>query len=136
MYVGPQMITFLAGLKGIPDTLYESAELDGAGTFTKFLRITLPMLSSVTFFDLVTGVIQAFQVFGLVYVMFAGANQGNGHGPLNSTLVYSLYIYEQAFLQLHMGYASAMAWLLFLVVLLITLLQMRFSGWVYYERGA
>jgi multiple sugar transport system permease protein len=136
MYVGPQMIIFLAGLKGIPQTLYESAELDGAGPITRFRRITLPMLSSVTFYNLVTSVIHAFQVFALVYVIFTGQNQGSGHGPLNSTLVYSLYIYEQAFLQLHMGYASALAWMLFLVVLAITLLQLRFSGWVYYERGA
>ena len=136
MYVGPQMIIFLAGLKGIPEVMYEAADLDGAGPVTKFRRITLPMLSSVTFYNLVTSVIHAFQVFALVYVMFTGQNQGSGHGPLNSTLVYSLYIYEQAFLQLHMGYASALAWMLFLVVLVITLLQLRFSGWVYYGRGS
>jgi multiple sugar transport system permease protein len=135
MYVGPQMIIFLAGMKGIPKVLYESAELDGAGALTKFRSITLPMLSPTIFFNVVTSVIHAFQVFALVYVMFTGPHSQGAHGPMNSTLVYALYVYEQAFQQLHMGYASALAWILFVIVMVVTLLQLRFSSWVYYERG-
>ncbi len=134
MYIGPQMVIFLAGLKGIPQPLYESAELDGAGPLAKFLNITLPMLSPVIFFNMVTAVIHAFQVFAIVFVMFSGGSTGS-YGPMNSTLVYIQYLYEKAFRQLNMGYASAMAWLLFVAVLAITLLQLRFSSWVYYERG-
>lgn len=134
MYVGPQTIIFLAGLKGIPSHLYEAAELDGAGTLAKFRHVTLPMLSPTIFFNLVTSVIHAFQIFALVYVMFSGPSTP-AHGPLNSTLVYALYVYEQAFQQLHMGYASALAWIMFVIIMAMTLLQLRFSRWVYYERG-
>ena len=135
MYVGPQIVIFLAGLKGRPEQLYEAAELDGAGQATRFFNVTLPMLSPVLFFNMVTAVIHAFQVFAIVFVMFSGGSIGS-HGPMNSTLVYIQYLYEKAFRQLSMGYAAALAWLLFVVVLLITLLQLRFSSWVYYERGA
>jgi multiple sugar transport system permease protein len=134
MYVGPQTVIFLTGLKGIPLHLYESAELDGAGALTKFRYVTLPMLSPTIFFNMVTSVIHAFQVFALVYVMFSGPSTP-AHGPLNSTLVYALYVYEQAFQQLHMGYASALAWIMFVIIMFLTLLQLRFSTWVYYERG-
>jgi multiple sugar transport system permease protein len=136
MYLGPQMVIFLAGLKGIPAQLYESAELDGAGSTAKLFHITLPMLSPTIFFNMVTSVIHAFQVFAVVYVMFSGPNSQGAHGPMNSTLVYALYVYEQAFQQLKMGYASALAWLLFIVIMIVTLLQLRASSaWVYYERG-
>lgn len=134
MYVGPQTVIFLTGLKGIPLHLYESAELDGAGALTKFRYVTLPMLSPTIFFNMVTSVIHAFQVFALVFVMFSGPSTP-AHGPLNSTLVYALYVYEQAFQQLHMGYASALAWIMFVIIMSLTLLQLRFSTWVYYERG-
>jgi multiple sugar transport system permease protein len=136
MYVGPQMVIFLAGLKGIPTLLYESAELDGAGPLAKFIHITLPMLSPTMLYNLVTAFIHAFQVFAVVYVMFSGPSSQGAHGPMNTTLVYALYVYEQAFQQLNMGYASALAWILFVVVMTVTLLQLRFStAWVYYERG-
>ena len=129
MYLGPQMIIFLAGLKGIPVALYESADIDGAGSFSKFFRITIPMLTPTIFFNLVTSVISAFQVFTFVFII-----AGNmGHGPMNSTLVYAMYLYEEAFRLLHMGYASALAYILFLIILALTLLQLRFSKWVYYE---
>jgi multiple sugar transport system permease protein len=130
-YIGPQMVVFLAGLKGIPQQLYESAELDGAGTLAKFQHVTLPMLSPTIFFNLVTAVISAFQVFTFVYVI--GSN--SGHGPMNSLLMYAIYLYEQAFRLLNMGYASALAYVLFVIVLVLTLLQVRFSSWVYYEGG-
>lgn len=130
-YIGPQMIVFLAGLKGIPEQLYESAELDGAGTWAKFAYVTLPMLSPTIFFNLVTSVISAFQVFTFVYIL--GSQMG--HGPMNSLLMYAIYLYEQAFRLLNMGYASSLAWILFIIILSLTLLQLRFSSWVYYEGG-
>jgi multiple sugar transport system permease protein len=133
MYVGPQMIIFLTGLKGIPGHLYEAAELDGAGTLDKFRYVTLPMLSSTIFFNMVTSIIHAFQVFALVYVMFSGPSTPP-HGPLNSTLVYPILIYEEAFQQLHMGYASALAWIMFVIIMALTLLQLRTASWVYYGR--
>jgi multiple sugar transport system permease protein len=134
LYIGPQMIIFLTGLKGIPAHLYESAELDGAGVLAKFRNITLPMLSPAIFFNMVTSVIHAFQIFALVFVMFSGPSTP-AHGPLNSTLTYSLYIYEKAFQHLNMGYASALAWIMFIIIMALTLFQLRFSSWVYYERG-
>jgi multiple sugar transport system permease protein len=133
MYVGPQMVIFLTGLKGIPEHLYEVAEIDGAGAWAKFRYVTIPMLSSTIFFNMVTSIIHAFQIFALVYVMFSGPSIP-AHGPLNSTLVYSLYLYEQAFQQLHMGYASALAWIMFVIIMALTILQLRFSSWVYYGR--
>jgi multiple sugar transport system permease protein len=87
------------------------------------------MLSPTIFFNLVTSVISAFQVFTFVYVI-AG---NSGHGPMNTTLVYAMYLYEEAFRLLHMGYASALAYILFIIILGLTLLQLRFSKWVYYE---
>lgn len=135
MYTGPQMVIFLAGLKGIPQEMYESAELDGAGLLAKFRYITLPFLSPTIFFNLVTGVIGSFQVFSLVYVVMGQEAGGYGHGALNSTLVYALHLYEEAFLRLNMGYASALAWLLFILVLALTLLQLRYSRWVHYQGG-
>jgi len=136
MFVGPQMVVFLAGLKGIPESLYESAELDGAGTLGKFRHITLPLLSSTIFFNLVTGIINAFQVFEIVYVVMGINTAGFGHGPLNSTLVYAIYLYENAFRLLRMGYATGLAWVLFVIVLILTVIQLRFSSrWVFYQGG-
>jgi multiple sugar transport system permease protein len=135
MYVGPQMVIFLAGLKGIPQEMYESAELDGAGPLAKFRFVTLPFLSPTIFFNLVTGIIFSFQVFSLVFVVMGQEAGGYGHGPLNSTLVYALHLYEQAFQYLNMGYASALAMLLFFFVLALTLLQLRYSRWVHYQGG-
>jgi multiple sugar transport system permease protein len=135
MYTGPQMVIFLAGLKGIPQEMYESAELDGAGPLARFRFITLPFLSPTIFFNLVTGIIGSFQVFSLVFVVMGQEAGGYGHGPLNSTLVYALHLYEQAFQYLNMGYASALALLLFALVLALTLIQLRYSGWVHYQGG-
>jgi multiple sugar transport system permease protein len=135
MYTGPQMVIFLAGLKGIPKEMYESAELDGAGPLARFRFITLPFLSPTIFFNLVTGIIGSFQVFSLVFVVMGQEAGGYGHGPLNSTLVYALHLYEQAFQYLNMGYASALALLLFAMVLALTLIQLRYSGWVHYQGG-
>jgi multiple sugar transport system permease protein len=125
--VGGSMLIYLAGLQGIPTELYEAAEIDGANRFRKFLSITIPMLSPVIFFNLVMGIIGSIQVFTEGYVMTAG-------GPNNSTLFAVLYLYRQAFNYFSMGYASAFAWVLFLVILLLTLLVFRSSPmWVFYE---
>jgi multiple sugar transport system permease protein len=125
---GSPMIIFLAGLRQIPQDLYEAAAVDGAGAWTKFWRITIPMLSPVIFFNLVLQVIHAFQSFTQSYVV----SGGNG-GPVNSTLMYTLYIYQQAFTNFRMGYASAMAWLLVIVIGLLTALAFWTSKhWVHY----
>jgi multiple sugar transport system permease protein len=124
---GVSMIIFLAGLQGVPASLYESAEIDGAGSVRKFFSITLPMISPVIFFNFVMGVIGTFQVFTQGYLLTDGR-------PNNSTLFYVLYLYRNAFEFLHMGYASAMAWVLFLIIMGATLLILRTSSlWVYYE---
>ncbi len=127
--VGGNMIIYLAGLQGIPRQLYEAADIDGAGMFDKFRYVTLPMLTPVIFFNLIMSIVASFQVFTQVYVMTGG--QG---GPADSTLVMVLYIYQQAFKFHNMGYASAIAWVLFIIILVFTLLQFKMSGgWVHYE---
>jgi len=127
--VGGNMIIYLAGLQGIPRQLYEAAEIDGAGMMQKFRYVTLPMLTPVIFFNLIMSIVWSFQIFTQVYVMTGG--QG---GPADSTLVMVLYIYQQAFKFHNMGYASAIAWVLFIIILLFTMLQFKISGgWVHYE---
>ena len=125
--VGGGMIVYLAGLQSIPQHLYEAAELDGAGWWSKCWHVTIPMVSPVIFFTLVISVIGAFQTFTSAYVMTQG-------GPANASLFYVLYLYNNAFKFFKMGYASALAWLLFAVILVFTLLIIRSSSaWVYYE---
>jgi multiple sugar transport system permease protein len=126
VYVGRYMIVFLAGLKGISVELYEAAQIDGANGWEQFRHITIPMLSPSIFFNIIMAVIYSFQVFTEAYVITGG-------GPVNSTLVYVFMIFREAFNFLHMGYAAALAWVLFLIILGFTLLQFRFSGWVHYE---
>lgn len=124
---GGNMLIFLAGLQGIPTQLYEAATIDGAGAWRRFAHITLPMMSPTLFFVLVTDTIYAFQIFATTYVMTAG-------GPANSTLMYVLYLYNLAFKQFRMGYASALAWVFFIIIMVVTLLIFRSSdAWVYYE---
>jgi len=125
--IGGQMVILLAGLKGIPRALYEAAEIDGAGGWAAFRHITLPMLSPAIFFNLILAIIGAFQVFTQSYIITSG-------GPENSTLFYVLYLYRMAFENFRMGYASAMAWVLFLIILGFTFVQFRLSDrWVFYE---
>jgi multiple sugar transport system permease protein len=125
--VGGGMILYLAGLKGIPLSLYEAATIDGAGPMRKLWNVTLPMLSPLIFYNLVMGIIGSFQVFTQAYVM-------TGAGPNNATLFYVLSLYRHAFEFHNMGYASAMAWILFVIVLLLTVLVFRGSrNLVYYE---
>jgi len=126
--VGGTMLIFLAGLNDIPAQLYEAAKIDGANSFQQFRYITLPMLSPVILFNLITGIIGTSQVFASVYIMTKG-------GPNNSTLMYVLYLYDNAFRYFKMGYASAMGVVLFLIILLLTILLLKSSqGWVHYER--
>jgi multiple sugar transport system permease protein len=125
--IGSNMLIYLASLQSVPEHLYEAAEIDGASRFSKLRFITLPMMSSSVFFTLVIGIITSFQVFTQAFVMTQG-------GPENASLFYVFNLYRQAFVSFKMGYASAMAWMLFLVVLAITLLQFKLAGrWVYYE---
>lgn len=126
--VGAGMIIYLAGLQGIPEQLYEAADIDGASTWQQFVNVTLPMLSPVVFFNLILTIIGSFQIFTPAFVL----SGGNG-APADSALFYVLYVYQQAFQLFKFGYASALAWLLFLVIMLATLIQFKFSGWVYYE---
>jgi len=126
--VGSGMIIYLAGLQGIPEQLYEAADIDGANTWQQFLNVTLPMLSPVIFFNLILTIIGSFQIFTQAFVL----SGGNG-SPADAALFYVLYVYEEAFKLFKFGYASALAWLLFVVILIVTLVQFKFSGWVYYE---
>jgi multiple sugar transport system permease protein len=132
--LGNSALIFLAAIKGVPGTYYEAAEVDGANAWTKFVNITLPMTSSVIFFQLIMAVIASFQVFGVAYVLFGGQTTGDPAGPGNSALFYVLYTYRNAFGYFKNGYASALAWALFVVVILLTLiLFMTQKRWVYYE---
>jgi multiple sugar transport system permease protein len=127
--IGANMIILLAGLQGIPDTLYEAARIDGANPVQEFRHVTIPMLSPVLFFVIVISVINSFQILTDVLVMTQG-------GPGTATFVYVYYIYQAAFQYLKMGYASALAWILFAIILVLTWLQLWASRrWVYYEGG-
>lgn len=126
---GGTMVIYLAGLQDIPKEYYEAAEIDGANWFHKFTRVTLPLMTPTIFFTLVMGVISTFQVFSVIFVLTDGMG-----GPVNSTLVYLIYIYRNAFIFFRMGYASAMAWILFVIILILTLINFRFARlWVHYE---
>ncbi|MBV7333330.1 sugar ABC transporter permease [Chloroflexi bacterium TSY] len=125
--IGGSVIIFLAGLQNVPRTLYEAASIDGANLWHRFRHITIPMMTPLIFFNLVLGIIGTFQVFTGAYIITAG-------GPANSTLFYVLYLYNNAFKFFKMGYASALAWLLFILILAFTLLQLRMARlWVFYE---
>lgn len=124
---GGGMIVWLAGLKGISESYYEAAAIDGAGTLQKFRHVTLPMISPYIFFNLIMGLIGTFQIFTEAFVMTKG-------GPVNSTLFYVYYLFNQAFRYLQMGYASAIAWFLFIIIFALTLVQLSLSKrWVHYE---
>jgi len=126
--VGSGMIIYLAGLQGIPTALYEAAEIDGASRWQQLWAVTLPGLSPVIFFQLIISIVGSFQIFNQVYVMTDGLG-----GPADSTLVMVLYIYQKAFKYYQMGYASALSWVLFIVIMLASWLQFKYSKWVYYE---
>jgi multiple sugar transport system permease protein len=125
--VGGSMLIYLAGLQGIPTEMYEAAKVDGANEWQQFWHITIPMTSPVIFFNFVIGLIAALQTFDTAFIATNG-------GPAWSTYFYMLHLFNTAFLELKMGYASALAWVLFLYILLLTLLVFRFgAAWVFYE---
>jgi len=125
--VGGGMLIYLAGLQGIPTDLYEAAEVDGATAWRRFVHVTVPQMTPVLFFNLIMGIIGSFQVFTAGYIMTGG-------GPRYATYFYVLYLYNNAFQYFRMGYASALAWILAVIILFFTLLVFRSStAWVYYE---
>ena len=127
--IGGSMIIFLAGLQSIPEMLYEAAKIDGANDWQMFWSITLPQLTPTIFFILVTGMIGALQYFGTAYLLTGGTG-----GPLFATYFYNLNLYDKAFKWLFMGLASAMAWVLFLIIFVLTMITFRSSNaWVFYE---
>ena len=114
------MLIYLAALQGVPESLHEAAMIDGAGVWSRFLHVTVPMITPAIFFNLVLGIIDSFQVFTDAFIITNG-------GPGYSTLVYTLYLYRTAFNNLHMGYASALAWVLFMILLAFTAIQLALS---------
>ena len=130
--MGGTIVIYLSGLQDVPTSLMEAAELDGASWWQRLWHITIPMVSPITLFNLITGVIGEFQYFAQAYV-FRGSH-GLGY-PLNSTLFYSVYLYQNGFLWLKMGYASAMAWILFIIILICTLLLLKVSDRFTYYAG-
>ncbi|GAA4936019.1 carbohydrate ABC transporter permease [Actinoplanes utahensis] len=126
---GAPMVIFLAGLRQIPAMYYEAASVDGAGRFTQFRKITLPLLSPIIFFNLVLQIIHAFQSFTQAFVVSAGTG-----GPSDSTLFYTLYLYQRGFNNFDMGYASALAWLLLLIIAAFTAVNFwAAKKWVFYD---
>ena len=128
-YIGSNMVIFLAALQGVPEDLYEAASIDGAGGWRKMTQITLPLISPAILFNLTMGLINSFQIFNFVYIATKG-------GPGDASLMYVLYIFQHGFENLRMGYASALAWVLFVIVMAVTFIQFKLSNrWVYYESG-
>jgi multiple sugar transport system permease protein len=120
------MLIWLAGVKGISEQYYEAAAIDGATRIQQFRHITLPLLTPYIFFNLVMGMIGVFQIFDIAFIMTGG-------GPVNSTLFYVYHLFNNAFRYGHMGYASAMAWILFVIILILTVLELKSAKhWVYY----
>ena len=126
--LGGNMILYLAGMQGVPTALYEAAMLDGAGAWAKFRHVTLPMTSPVIFFTFLTGMIGTFQVFTGAYVITQG-------GPADASLFYVLNLYRNAWHYLRMGYASGLAWILFAIILVLTLASLKISGRVVFYEG-
>lgn len=130
--LGGTVVIYYAALRGVPVTLYEAARIEGASAWQEFRHVTLPLISGAIFFTLIVNTIAALQIFDEVYTMFFG--QMESGAASNAALFYVIYLFRQAFEFLHMGYASAMAWLLFVLIMLLTAIQLRLSRrWVYYE---
>lgn len=123
---------YLSGLQDVPLSLMEAAELDGASWWQRLRHITIPMVSPITVFNLITGVIGMFQYFSQAYVFRGSSALG---APLNSTMFYSLYLYQNGFQFLKMGYASAMAWVLFIIIMICTILLLKVSEKLTYYAG-
>lgn len=124
--IGGGMVIMLAGLQGVPGHYYEAATLDGAGPWRKLVNVTLPLISPTLFFSLITGFIGSFQAF-------TGALLLTGGGPNNATMFNMLHVYNNAFVGLRMGYASSLAWVLFFIILVFTLVQLYMNRFVHYE---
>jgi multiple sugar transport system permease protein len=132
--LGSTVIIYLAALQNVPRELHEAAIVDGAGPWQRFRAVTLPMISGALFFTLVVNTIASLQMFSEVYTMYFGNQTTQQRFNADAATFYVIYLFQQAFQFLHMGFASALAWLLFLVILLITVIQVRLSKrWVYYE---
>lgn len=130
--VGGSMLLYLASMQGVPQTLYEAAEIDGANPFRRFWHITLPMITPIIFFDVVTSTIGGFQVFQEAYVM---TENGEG-GPANSLVFFNLHMWNKAFEVFDMGYAMGMSWILFVIIFILTLINLKLAPrWVHYEGG-
>jgi multiple sugar transport system permease protein len=128
--VGNSMVIYLAGLQDVPKELYEAAEIDGATTWRQFWHVTLPMLSPVIYFNVIMGIIGSLQTFTQAFVM-----TGPDGPPARSTLFYALYLFTTAFYDLRMGYASAMAWILFIIIVVLTVFATKwFEKRVHYGR--
>ena len=125
---GGTMVIYLAGLQDVPAELYEAAEIDGAGWWRRLLHVTLPCLSPVIYFTLIIGLIGVLQIFTPAYIMGGGPSGGTQGNPARSTLFYALYLWAQAFELLRMGYACAMAWILFMIIVVLTLIAHRTAG--------
>jgi multiple sugar transport system permease protein len=129
---GGAMLLYLATLQNVPSALYESAEIDGAGVWGKFKNITLPLITPIIFYDIITSTIGSFQIFQEAYVM---TQNGTG-GPANSLLFYNLHMWNKAFVAFDMGYAMAMSMILFLIVLVLTFINLKLAPrWVHYSGG-
>jgi multiple sugar transport system permease protein len=125
--VGASTLIYLAGLQGIPTDLYDAVEVDGGGAWARFWAVTIPQMSPVIFYNLILGIIGGFQVFAQPLIMTNG-------GPRYATLFVVLYLYQNGFANFRMGYASAIAWVLFMIIFVLTIFTFRFSrSWVYYE---
>jgi multiple sugar transport system permease protein len=134
--LGGTMLIFLAGLQGVPTHLYEAAALDGASAWRRLWNVTIPMMSPIIFFNLVLGVISSFQAFTTVYLIYTPTGSGSA-GPSDSGLLYLVYLYRNAFQYFRVGYAAALSWVLFLIIVLLTLFLFRVQRrWVYYESEA
>lgn len=131
--VGGSMLLYLATLQNVPQQLYESAEIDGANAFQRFRNITLPMITPIIFYDIVTSTIGAFQIFQEAYVM----TESGTAGPANSLLFYNFHMWNKAFVAYDMGYAMAMSMVLFVIVLILTFINLKLAPrWVHYGGGA
>ena len=125
--VGGGMLIYLAALQDVPESLYEAATIDGTGAFKKFCKITIPMITPTLFYNLITGIIGGLQVFSQAFIMTSG-------GPSYSTYFYGYHLYNKAFGEYQMGYASSLAWILLVITLLLSLIVFKTSNkWVYYE---
>ena len=130
--LGTTVVIYFAALRNVPQELYEASRIDGANRWQQFRNVTLPMISGALFFTLIVNTIYSLQIFSEVYTMYFGNQEGGAAGT--AALFYVIYLFQQAFRFFHLGYASAMAWLLFVIIMIITVIQLRLSKrWVYYE---